>query len=296
MKRFICGLVLFLSLTGISLAALRVVGTYPAIAAIAAEVGGSDVEVDTLADGRFDPHAVIPKPSLIAQLRRADLLVISGAQLEIGWLPPLLTQAGNPHLQPGQPGFLDLSTRVRLLDVPISVSREQGDVHPDGNPHFLLDLENVLAAAGAVSVSLARLDPSHAPGYRERLERFSRRWRERMAVWAEKMKPLSGTRVIAYHRLFDYLLRRYGMRLTATIEPLPGIPPSSRHLARLAELVRGGGADLILQDVYHSAKAARHLAALSGVRMAILPHDVGAMKGTGDLFSWFDELIRRLQP
>jgi zinc/manganese transport system substrate-binding protein len=185
---------------------------------------------------------------------------------------------------------------VQLIDVPVSVSREQGDVHPDGNPHFLLDPENVLVAARAVADRLAQLDSAHASGYRERLERFIARWREHMVVWAEKLKPLAGRRAIVYHRLFDYLLRRYGIQQVATIEPLPGIPPASRHLAQLAELARGGGADLILQDVYHSPKAALYLAGQSGLRVVTLPHDVNACPGTGDLFVWFDEIVRRLEP
>ena len=274
--------------------ALRVVATYPAIAAIVTEVGGDGVEVTCLADGRFDPHFITPKPSLIVKLRRADLLVINGAQLEIGWLPPLLSQAGNPRLLPGQRGFLDLSRFVPLLDVPSSVSREQGDVHPDGNPHFLLDPQNVLLAAQAVAERLASMDPGHAASYRVGLARFSTRWRARMTLWSEKLKPLAGKRVIAYHRLYDYLLRRFGLVLDAVIEPLPGIPPSSRHLAALRERLRAGGVSFILQDVYHSAGAARFLSRQSGVPMAILPHDVGAVENAGDLFALFDEIVRRL--
>lgn len=277
-------------------ASLRVVGAYPGITAIVTVIGGSDVQTECLADGRYDPHVITPKPSLIVRLHQADLLVINGAQLEIGWLPPLLNQAGNSRLHPGQPGFLDLSIYVQLIDVPASVSREQGDVHPDGNPHFLLDPENILTVARAIAERLARLDPAHEAGYRERLEHFTAQWREHMSGWAEKLKPLAGKQVIAYHRLFDYLLRRYGMQLIATIEPLPGIAPSSRHLARLVEFVHGGGVDLILQDVYHSSKAANYLAGESGLRLVTLPHDVNASSGTKDIFAWFDEIVRRLQP
>jgi zinc/manganese transport system substrate-binding protein len=284
---------LLVSLLG---AKIRVVATYPAIGAMVEQITGPGTEIMVLADGRLDPHTILPRPSLIADLQRADMLIINGAQLEIGWLPPLLSQANNPRIQPGQKGFLDLSRHVTLLDVPTAVSRDQGDVHPDGNPHFLLDPENITLATAAICRSLCQLNPAEAARYRANLADFQERWQQANVQWQKDMESLKNKNVVLYHRLFDYFFRRFSLNIIATIEPLPGIPPSARHLSELVDLIGNSGVSFIVQDVYHSSKAARFLAEKTGVRMVQLPHDIGAVPEARDLFSLFSIIIKRFKP
>jgi zinc/manganese transport system substrate-binding protein len=273
---------------------LRVVAAYPYIGDLVERIGGSDVSVFTLARGDYNPHVIIPRPSFIARLRDADLLIINGAQLEIGWIPPLLRQANNPAIQTGEPGFLDLSRYVTLIDVPSSVSREHGDVHPEGNPHFYLDPGNILPIASAIKDRLEQLDAKNASAYEKRFGEFSASWEAKVVAWGRKMAPLADARVVEYHRVFDCFLRHYRLQIAGTVEPLPGIPPTSRHLDRLESLLSAAPARLILQDVYNPDDASRLLAGKLGMKFVVLPHDVGAVKEADGIFSLFDELVRRI--
>jgi zinc/manganese transport system substrate-binding protein len=273
---------------------LHVVAAYPYIGDLVEKIGGSNVRVFSLARADYNPHVIIPRPSFIAQIRRADLLIISGAQLEIGWMPPLLRQANNPAVQTGEPGFLDLSQYVTLIDVPTSVSREHGDVHPEGNPHFYLDPENILIIARAIKDKLAQLDSQNASYYEGRYREFSELWGKKLVEWTQKMAPLRNTRVVEYHKNYDYFLHRYKLQIAGTVEPLPGIPPTSKHIEHLEALLTAAPAPLILQDVYNPDDASRHLAGKLNMKLVVLPHDVGAVKETTDIFSLFDELVRRI--
>jgi zinc/manganese transport system substrate-binding protein len=273
---------------------LHVVAAYPYIEDLVETIGGENVRVFCLARGDYNPHVIIPRPSFIAKVRRADLLVISGAQLEIGWLPPLLRQANNPAVQPGEQGFLDLSRSVTLIDVPASVSRELGDVHPEGNPHYYLDPENILLLARTVTDRLSRLDPDGAWYYEGKYEAFATLWRAKLVEWSHDMLPLKETRVVEYHKNYDYFLRRYGLVLAGTVEPLPGIPPTSKHIEQLERMLKTEPARFILQDVYNPDDASRHLAGKLGMILVFLPHDVGAVREASDLVSLFDEMVRRL--
>jgi len=273
---------------------LHVVAAYPYIGDIVEKIGGSNVRVFSLARGDYNPHVIIPRPSFIAQIRRADLLIISGAQLEIGWMPPLLRQANNPAVQTGEPGFLDLSRYVSLIDIPSSVSREQGDIHPEGNPHFYLDPENILLIARAIKDKLVQLDSQNASFYEARYREFSELWGKKLAEWSQKMAPLKNTRVVEYHKNYDYFLHRYKLQIAGTVEPLPGIPPTSKHMEHLETLLTAAPARFILQDVYNPDDASRHLAEKLSMRLVVLPHDVGAVKETNSIFSLFDELVRRI--
>lgn len=273
---------------------LHVVAAYPYIGDIVEKIGGSNVRVFSLARGDYNPHVIIPRPSFIAQIRRADLLIISGAQLEIGWMPPLLRQANNPAVQTGEPGFLDLSRYVTLIDVPTSVSREQGDIHPEGNPHFYLDPENILLIARAIKDKLTQLDSQNASFYEARYREFSELWGKKLAEWSQKMAPLKNTRVVEYHKNYDYFLHRYKLQIAGTVEPLPGIPPTSKHMEHLEALLTAAPARFILQDVYNPDDASRHLAQKLNMKLVVLPHDVGAVKETNSIFSLFDELVKRI--
>ena len=273
---------------------LHVVAAYPYIGDLVEKIGGRNVRVFSLARGDYNPHVIIPRPSFIAKVRRADLLVISGAQLEIGWLPPLLRQANNPAVQPGEVGFLDLSRSVTLIDVPAAVSRELGDVHPEGNPHYYLDPENILILARVIRDKLSELDPDGSWFYDGNLDAFVTLWRAKLAEWSEKLLPLKDTRVIEYHKNYDYFLKRYGLVLAGTVEPLPGIPPTSKHIERLEALLMAQPARFVLQDVYNPDDASRHLAEKLGMTLVHLPHDVGAVREASDLVTLFDELVGRL--
>jgi zinc/manganese transport system substrate-binding protein len=273
---------------------LQVVTTYPYIAGLTEQVGGGRVNIKALADGQWDPHTIMAKPSYIAKLRRADLLVINGGQLEIGWLPPLLGQANNPKVNVGSRGMLDLSRFVKMIEVPDSVSRAQGDIHPDGNPHYYLDPHNMLPLAEAIAAKLGELDTVGAEAYQKNLAEFTEMWNAKLEEWDKSLAPLKGIMVIEYHKNYDYLLRRYGIRLLGTVELLPGIPPTSRHIQELETEIAGAHVRFILQDVYNPDEASRHLATKYGIPMVKLPHDIGAVREADGIISLFDEIVRRL--
>ncbi len=277
-------------------ARINVVTTYGYLADITARIGGDSVSVSSMAQGARDPHAIVPRPSLIARLRTADLLIINGAHLEIGWVPPLLNDSNNRGIQPGQPGFLDISAHVKKIQIPAAVSRAQGDVHPEGNPHFYLDPENIPRVSDAIAQKLASLDGSHAASYRKNNDTFKSQWRIKTDEWGRRLAPMRGVKVIQYHRLFDYYLQRYGIEVRGEIEPLPGITATSRHMESLIQLAKSESVQYILQDVYHSPDAAKFLSGRTGTRLIVLPHDVGAVREATDIFTLFDEIARRLAP
>ena len=273
---------------------IKVVATYPYIASIAKEIGKEFIETAPLARGDYNPHTIIPKPSYIAKIRNADVLIINGAQLEIGWLSSLLNQANNPALMPGKPGFLDLSVHAQLIDIPKSVSREHGDIHPDGNPHFYLDPHNIPMLAKAISNKLSSIDPKNSGNYKNNLDDFLARWNTRLKFWDIEFGKYKNIKVIQYHKLFDYIIHRYDLVLTGTIEPLPGIPPSAKHMANIAEIIKANKITFILQDVYNPKDAGEHLSLKYSIKHVTLPHDVYSVKEANDIFSLFDEIVRRL--
>jgi zinc/manganese transport system substrate-binding protein len=294
MRRIIVFLTLILALQISKAGQINVVATYGYIADIVQRIGNGHVEVASLARGDYNPHVIIPKPSYIAKMRRADLLIINGGQLEIGWLPPILNQANNGNVQPGERGFLDLSTHVHLIDVPSSVSRELGDVHPEGNPHFYLDPKNIPIIAQAIAVKLSEIDPDHSADYRANNTEFAKIWEQKMKEWNEKMKSLKGVKVIEYHKVFDYFLHSFEFVIAGTIEPMPGIPPTTKHIGEVEKLIEREKVKYIFQDVYNPQDASQYLSKRLGVKMVILPHDVGAVKEADNIVSLFDELTRRI--
>jgi zinc/manganese transport system substrate-binding protein len=285
-------LVLFLLFLTVSFAQLKVVATYPWIGELVKEIGKDRVSIYVIAKGTDDPHFVVPKPSHIARMRNADLLIMQGASLEVGFLPPLLQQSNNPKIQPGRQGFLDLSEFVKIIEKPVSVSRAMGDVHPEGNPHYQLDPHNIPILAEVIKDKLCQLDESNCAYYRGNLENFLKRWNAKLKVWDREFAKFRGVKVIEYHKNYDYLLKRYGMVLVGTLEPLPGIPPTGKHIEGL--ISQAQGVKFILQDVYHEKRTAQFVAQKLNAKMVILPHDVGAVPEAKDLFSLFDEILRRL--
>jgi zinc/manganese transport system substrate-binding protein len=287
-------LAILLLLFSFSFANLKVVATYPWIGELVKEIGKDRVSIYVIAKGTDDPHFVVPKPSHIAKMRDADLLIMQGASLEVGFLPPLLQQSNNPKIQPGRQGLLDLSEFVKIIEKPVSVSRAMGDVHPEGNPHYQLDPYNIPILAEVIKDKLCQLDEGNCAYYKGNLEDFLRRWDAKLKVWDKGFSKLRSVKVIEYHKLYDYLLSRYGMVLVGTLEPLPGIPPTAKHIESL--ISQAQGVKFILQDVYHEKRTAEYVAKKLNARMVILPHDVGAVPEANNLFSLFDEILRRLNP
>lgn len=294
MRKFVFLILTFITVIGSAKAQLKVVATYPYIASITKEIVKDKAKVDYLASGNLDPHFVVPKPSLSVKLRDADLLIINGVSLEIGWLPPLLNQANNGKIQPSSSGFLDLSLFVKLIQKPESVSRAMGDVHPEGNPHFHLDPYNIPLLSDAITSKLCKLDSQNCQFYQDNNKTFKARWNEKIKQWNTSMEKVKEVKVVEYHKLFDYFLNRYQIVVAGTIEPLPGIPPTAKHLENLIQTIKNEKVGLILQDVYHPLKPAQFLSEKTSVKYVILPHDVGAVSEAKDIFSLFDEIVKRI--
>ena len=221
-------------------------------------------------------------------------MIINGGQLEIGWIPPVLRQANNAKIMPSKKGFLDLSTFVKMIQVPDSVSRAQGDIHPAGNPHFHLDPHNIPIIANAISDKLIDLDPDNMEFYNRNKEEFVNQWKIKTAEWAKKLEPLKGKKYIEFHKNFDYFLERFGLVVLDTIEPLPGIPPTSKHTIELIKELKTEKVAKILHDVYHSSKATRLISQKTDVPWIVVPHDVHSIKIVTDLFKLYDEIVNRL--
>jgi len=287
-------LVLLLNIS--AFAKTHVVVAYPYLGKIVQAIGGDDVKVKVLASAKFDPHFVIPKPSLIPAIAKADLLVANGAGLEIGWLPPLIRSANNPKIQVGSPAFVDVSRVIRLMDVPKSISRAHGDIHPEGNPHFATDPQNILPIAKLITKKLSKIDSDHAQSYAKNLQKFTTTWRTYLKGFDAKMRSCKGLKVIQYHALYNYLLKRYGIKYVANIEPLPGISPSSKHTVALIQKMKKEHISTILQDPYHEKKIAKFIAAKTGAKVVVLPHDVSAVSGTASLKDFYNTIAKRLCP
>jgi len=257
-------------------AQIHVVATIPSLGALATEVGGEHVEVRSLAAPNQDPHFVDGRPSMALLLNRADLLIHVGLGRESGWLPPLLTNARNGRLQPGRSGNLDTSSICGALLGVRGRDRRFGDIHPAGNPHFLYDPRYGVRVAQAIADRLAAIDPAHARDYRAGYEGFARRMRARIAEWESLMAPFRGQAVVGYHESLVYLARWLGLRETGFIQPLPGIPPNPRHLARLILEMRSEGARVVLVEPWYEAETSRVVAERTGATVVRLPGDVGA--------------------
>ena len=274
-------------------AKLRVFACETDWAELTRELAGDLVAVDTATTALQDVHVVEAKPSLIAKVRNADLLVCSGAQLEIGWLPQLLMQAGNPKVASG-PGNFMAASQVTTLEKPASVDRAGGDVHPDGNPHIQLDPYRVLAVAKALDARLAELDPPNAAAYQKNLADFETRWNAAIARWEAKAAPLKGKAVVVHHASWIYLLSWLGMHEIGRLEPKPGVPPTSAHLAGLIDTTKSGGAIAILYAAYQDPKPSEWLSERTGVPALMLPFSVGGDDKAKDLFGLYDDTLDRL--
>ena len=285
-----------LSLPLAASAAVNVFACEPEWSSLAEEIGGDLVKVTSATHALQDPHYVEARPSLISRMRNADLVVCTGAQLEIGWLPMLLSKANNPRVLPGKDGFLEASTFVPRLDIPDSVDRAQGDMHPQGNPHIQMNPHNIARVAQALGDRLALVDPANADAYAAGTADFLARWTVAITGWEERAKILAGSRVVCHHTSWIYLEDWLGLVEVATLEAVPGIPPTASHLSSLlAELgTDGSGADTIIRAPFQSAKASDWLQKRTGIPAVMLPLTVGGTEQADNLFSLFDDVIDRL--
>jgi len=273
--------------------ALQAFACEPEWGSLLTELGGDTVQVDVGTSALQDVHVIEAKPSLIAKVRRADLVVCSGADLEVGWLPQLIKQAGNPKVASG-PGYFLASDQITTLEKPSKLDRSEGDIHPQGNPHFQLDPYRVLAIAKALDARLAELDPPHAAQYRQRLADFTTRWTAAIGKWEAKAAPLKGRKVVVHHLSWVYLNTWLGLEQIGALEPKPGVPPTSAHLAGLVELAKNQHAFAILRAAYQDQKPGDWLSAQTGVPAVTLPFTVGGDAQAKDLFGLFDDTIDKL--
>lgn len=275
-------------------AALRVLACEPEWGALAQELGGNLVEVSVATSALQDPHQIQARPSLIARARNADLIVCTGAELEIGWLPVLLQQSANPRVQAGQPGNFAAADFVPKLDVPGRLDRSQGDVHAAGNPHIQTDPRNIALVAASLAVRLQQIDPAHAGEYARRHADFAQRWQQAIARWTALAAPLKGTAVVSQHKAFVYLYDWLGLKEVAVLEPKPGVEPSASHLQAVLATLKGTPARMVLYAAYQDPRAAEWLSKNAGMAAVKLPFTVGGTEAAKDLFGLFDDMLARL--
>ena len=274
-------------------AALNVFTCEPEWASLAQELGGDKVNAFSATTAQQDPHRVEARPSLIARFRNADVLICSGSQLEIGWLPLLFTQSGNARIQPGAPGYIEASQYVVRLEVPTVVDRALGDIHPQGNPHVHLDPRNIAKIAEVVSARFAQIDARNADNYRARGADFGKRWQQAMDKWRSEAAPLKGMAIVVYHKDMSYFLNWAGMREAGALEPKPGIPPTPAHLAELVDQMKRAPAKAIVYSPYNNPAAAQFLSQRTGIPVVPVPFTVGGTPKAKDLFGLFDDTIER---
>lgn len=275
-------------------AALQVFATVPEWAALVREIGGDKVSVFTATTALQDPHRIEARPSLLAQARRAQLVVATGAELEAGWLPLVVRDSGNAAIQPGRPGYFEAARYVTLLDVPAVLDRTHGDVHAAGNPHIQLDPRNLFHIGEALAARLGELDPPNAKAYEAGYRAFAGRWQIAVARWEKEAAPLRGVPVLAHHDSFVYLAHWLGFKVSGTLEPKPGIEPTSGQLSGLVARQQNAPAKMVLRTAYQSDGPSQWIAGKTGIPAVMLPFTVGGTPEAGDLTGLFDDTIRRL--
>jgi len=294
------------SLTSIALAAgllaaapahaeLNVVTTTEDLAALAREVGGDKVKVESLSRGYQDPHFVEAKPSFVIKLHSADLLIAVGRELEIGWLPPLVNQARNAKVQPGGEGYFDASQGVKILEIPTGqLTRAMGDVHPQGNPHYWLDPDNGLRIAKGIQKKLSALSPADAAYFAQREDAFEKRLAEAQKRWDAQMAPYKGTKIVTYHRSWPNFVDRFGLDVIGYVEPRPGIPPSPSHTIDLINDMKAKNVKIIMVEPYFDLKTPNSIARETGAKVLVMAPSVGAEKEITDYISLFDYDVKLL--
>jgi zinc/manganese transport system substrate-binding protein len=287
-------LIMMLAVASPAAAGLNIFACEPEWAALATELGGDRIEVYSATTALQDPHHIQARPSLIAKVRRADLVVCSGAELEIGWLPMLLRQARNPSVLPGKSGHFEAASFVSRLEVPQELDRSMGDVHASGNPHIHLDPHRLLVIARALSTRLAELSPGDSDFYKQQLQSFEDRWQQAIERWEQRAAPLKGVRAVVHHKSWVYLFDWLGIQEAGALEPKPGLPASAGHLVALKSSLVQQPAKMILHTAYQNDRAASRLSKMVGIPVVELPYTVGGNKRASDLFALFDDTIEQL--
>jgi zinc/manganese transport system substrate-binding protein len=290
---------LFAAITGAwiapAAAALSVFATVPEWGALVDELAGDKAKIYIATNALQDPHHVEAKPSLIARARGADLVVATGAELEIGWLPLVLQQAGNPKLAPGKPGYFEAAAFVTLLDKPTRLDRAEGDIHAAGDPHIQTDPRNIARVAAPLSARLAELDPENAGWYQARYKAFSEKWSAAITGWEQQAAPLKGVPVVVQHKAFTYLIAWIGLKEVATLEPKPGVEPTTAHLSDVLATLQRTPAKMVLRAAYQSDRASQWIAERTKINAVTLPFTVGGDDNATNLYALFDDTIARLQ-
>lgn len=275
-------------------AQLRVVTTTTDLADLAKTIGGSRVQVESICKGPQDPHYVQARPSYMVALSRAELVIAVGLELELGWLPSLLQGARNPDIQPGREGYLDASTAIRPIEVPRgAIDRSRGDVHALGNPHYWLDPERARPVAAAIARRLGKLDPEGAATFGSNLRAFEQRTDAALARWRSALAPYRGTKIVSYHRTFNYFFERFGLQPVGYIEERPGIPPSPSHVARLIASMKAASVRVIFHESYFDRAASDAIARRTGARVLVLPTSVGGAAQASSYERLIDLLVAR---
>jgi zinc/manganese transport system substrate-binding protein len=288
-------LTVLLMMLPLSASALEIFSCEPEWASLAHELAGDNAEITVATTAFQDPHRLEAKPSLIAAIRDADLLVCTGAELEVGWLPLLLRRSSNQNIRPGQPGYLQAADFVRKLERPERVDRAEGDIHPQGNPHIHLNPHNIVRVAKALGERLRQIDPAHSTDYQAREDDFLARWNVAIDKWELRGADLAGMRLVSHHRGFSYLADWLKLDIVADIEPKPGIPPTASHLAELVEQLSPNPPAGIIRTAYTDPKASLWLSEKLGVPAVQLPFTVGGSERAVDLFGLFDDTLDDLE-
>jgi zinc/manganese transport system substrate-binding protein len=287
-------LVALTTLVSTAQAKLNVVVTTPDLASIAREVGGDKVEITTLARPTEDPHFVDAKPSFIVKLNKADVLIEGGAELEVGWLPPLLAGARNDKIQSGQPGRILCNEGVSMLEVPSQLTRAEGDIHPLGNPHYVVDPANAKLIAAHLAEAFAKLDAGNGEAYRANAKKFTDALDAKFVEWQAKLAPFKGAKVVSYHKSWPYFAARFGLEMDLFLEPKPGIPPSPAHLAQVIAKMKEQQARVIIVDPYLNRKTAETVARNTGATVVDVAQMPGGVKGTDSYIALEDYLVNSL--
>jgi zinc/manganese transport system substrate-binding protein len=275
-------------------AALKIFACEPEWGALSQELVGDKAHIYTATTAMQDPHHIQARPSLIASVRNADLVVCTGAELEIGWLPLLLRQSGNPVVQPGRPGYFEAASFVRRLEVPSKLDRSEGDIHPGGNPHIQTDPRNIALVADALAKRLSQIDPANAAFYQARYSDFSARWKIAIQKWEKEAQPLKGMSVVVHHKGFPYLEQWLGLVEVAQLEPKPGVEPTSGHLSEVLAQLQRQPARMILRTPYDDPRGSEWLSERAKIPAVVLPFTVGGNEQAKDLFGLFDSTIDQL--
>ena len=298
MRKIIILLALLLGLSGIAYGkdVINVLTTTEDLKSITEAIGGAKVKVDSLARGYQDPHFVAAKPSFMMKAKNADLFMVIGLELEIGYEELIINGSRNQRIRIGQPGYLDVSEGVNLLEVPTTtkIDRSMGDVHPMGNPHYWLDPENVKMVAYNIAKRLSELSPGNAPYFQENLASFDKKMDEKMAEWSRKMGLFKGRKIAIYHRSWPYFVNRFGLVVACELEPKPGIPPSPTHLKEVIDIMKRDKVGVILMEVFYDEKPAQFVASQTGAKVFVVPNSVGGTKEANDYIGLMDTIVNKL--